>query len=100
MPAAVRVVEANSVLALFAKPQWFVHADPDSLEPRVARSFISKEEDDIDLFEGAESRFGVKEVDKGYDSEICYGKYDPGAIANVGEGDRGDDDDTSSESVI
>jgi hypothetical protein len=97
VPAAVGVVETNSILAVFAEPQRLLHANPDSIEPWVAGSFTSKKKDDIDFFEGAESRFGVQEVDEWDYREIRYSKDDPCAIANVGKCYRSDDNDTGSE---
>lgn len=96
MPAAVGVVEADAVLALFAEPERLVHADFNSVEPWVSGGFVGEEEDDVDFFEGAESGFGVEEVDERDDGEICRGEDDPGAIADVGEGDGSDDDNSVS----
>jgi hypothetical protein len=92
MPAAINVLEVG-VLAALAEPERLVQADFDGVEPGVSRGFVGEEEDDVDFFEGAESGFGVKEVDEGDDGEVCGGEDDPGAVADVAEGDGRDEDD-------
>jgi hypothetical protein len=68
MPAAINVLEVG-VLAALAEPERLVQADFDGVEP------------------------GVKEVDEGDDGEVCGGEDDPGAVADVAEGDGRDEDD-------
>jgi hypothetical protein len=92
MPAAINVLEVG-VLAALAEPERLVQADFDGVEPGVSRGFVGEEEDDVDFFEGAESGFGVKEVDEGDDGEVCGGEDDPGAVADVAEGDGRNEDD-------
>ena len=94
MPGAVLVLEVLALLATLAEPQWLILADPYNVKPRVTRLLIGKCEDDINLFKRTERSLWVEEVNKGNDSEVGRSKDDPGAIAYVSEGDRGDDNNT------
>ena len=91
MPGAVLILEVLALLATLAKPQRLVLADSYNIEPGVAGLLISKREDDINLFKRTEGGFWVEEVNERNDGKVCRGKDDPGAVADVGEGDRGDE---------
>lgn len=95
MPAAVRIVEADSIFSFLAEPQRLVQTDADCIEPWVTRSFVGKVENYIHLFERAECGFWVQEIDEGDDGKVCHGENDPGAVPDVGEGNRCNDDDTA-----
>jgi hypothetical protein len=50
VPGAILVLEFCALLTTLAKPTRLMLANLDSVEPRIARLFISKCKDDIDLF--------------------------------------------------
>jgi hypothetical protein len=95
MPRAVSVVEVQALLGvLLAEPQRFGLRDLHGGEPGVSGRVVGELEDDVDFFEGAESGFGVEEVDEGQDGEVCGGEDDPGAVGNALECYGGYEDDT------
>jgi hypothetical protein len=50
VPGAILVLELCALLTALAKPERLILAELDSIEPRIARLFISKCKDNIDLF--------------------------------------------------
>jgi hypothetical protein len=93
VPAAICIVEVHTIFSLLAKPERFVQADTYSVEPRVSRCFVSEEEYNVNFFKGAECGLRKEEVYERNDGEVSGGEDDPGTIADVGERDRGDEDD-------
>lgn len=93
MPATVSVVEADTIPALLAEPQRFVQTDADGIEPGVAGCFVCKYKDNVDFLERAEGGFWVEEVHKRDDGKVCDSEDDPGAVANVSEGNWRDEHD-------
>jgi hypothetical protein len=93
VPGAVLVLKFCPLLTALAKPERFILADFDSIEPRIARLFISKCKDNIDLFKRAESGLRVQPVHDRDNGKVRCSKDDPGAISDVVKGDWGDEDD-------
>ena len=93
MPAAVRIVESESVFPFLAKPKRLMQTNFHSIKPRISWCFVGEEEDNIDFFEGAECGFGVEEVYERDYGEVCRCEDNPGAVANVGERYGGDEHD-------
>ena len=94
VPAAVCIVEADTVLPLLAEPEWLVKTDADCVEPWVAGRLVGEIENDINLLKRPEGCLWIEEIYKRNDSKIGCCEYDPGAITYIGEGDRGDDNNT------
>lgn len=68
---------------------------PHMLRPlhRVYSIIVRTGEDDIQLLEATALGLGEEEVDAGNDSGVKDSEHDVGAVAEVGEGWRGDHDD-------